>query len=157
MNPRVLVHHSVREALDRASAACSGQPEAGGILLGAYRGQDLEVTSLTRPGPADEQRLYSFTRADPLHEAANLRAWKGSGGTVSYVGEWHTHPSGSVVPSSLDERSWRGEARRCGRPMVFALVVPGEWGVFVVRPRLVFSFRARLALKEKGEAGVVFG
>jgi integrative and conjugative element protein (TIGR02256 family) len=116
----------------------------------------MEVTGLTQPGPGDERRLHSFTRADPLHEAANADAWKGSGGTVSYVGEWHTHPSGTVTPSSVDVRSWRSEARRCSRPMVFALVVPGQWGIFVVRPGWVFSSRARLAQIERGQTGLVF-
>lgn len=157
MSPRVLIHHPVREELDRASSACANQPEAGGILLGAYRGPDMEVISLTHPGPADERKLYSFTRSDPLHEAANAQAWEGSGGTVSYVGEWHTHPSGSVTPSPIDARSWRSEVRRCGRPMVFVLVVPVQWGIFVVRPGWVFSSRSRLSLKEIGKTGVVFG
>ena len=157
MSPRVLVHHSVREELDLASEACLGQPEAGGILLGAYRGPDIEATGLTRPGPTDVRRLHSFTRADPLHETANVRAWERSGGTISYVGEWHTHPAGGITPSSIDVRSWRGEARRCGRPMVFALVVPGAWGIFVVRPMWMFSSNARLTFQEWGETGVVFG
>lgn len=156
MSPRVLIHHPVRTELERSSLACADQPEAGGILLGAYRGPDMEVTGLTRPGPADEQRPFSFIRVDPVHEAANARAWQNSGGTVSYVGEWHTHPCGAVIPSSADVRSWRGEARRCGRPMAFVLVVPGEWGVFVVWPKWIFSAEARLTLKEWGKTGMVF-
>jgi integrative and conjugative element protein (TIGR02256 family) len=157
MNLRVLVYHCVRAEFDYTAAACSGQPEAGGILLGAYRGPDMEVTGLTQPGPAEERRRRSFTRADPLHKAANVRAWEDSGGTVSYVGEWHTHPSGAVTPSSVDVHSWRGEARRCGRPMVFVLVVPGEWGIFTVRPKWMFSSKARLVPRESGKTGVVFG
>ena len=157
MKARVLVHHSVHEELDDASTACRGQPEAGGILLGAYRGSDMEVIGLTRPGFADERRLFSFTRTDPLHQTANALAWRSSGGTVSYVGEWHTHPSGAVIPSPVDLRSWQGEARRCGRLMVFALVVPGEWGLFVVRSKWMLSSNTRLTLRERGQTGVVFG
>ena len=157
MKTGVLVHHSVRQELERASGTCHAQPEAGGVLLGAYRGADLEVSGLTKPGPGDERRLYSFTRADQLHDEANRIAWTASGGTVSYVGEWHTHPWGGVTPSSTDIGTWRSEVRRCGRPMVFALVVPSEWGLFLVRPKWPRASVLRLSPVESGEIGVVHG
>lgn len=153
----MLVHHSVREALDRAAAGCAAKPEAGGILLGAYRGADVEVTGRTDPGPGDERQLSSFTRSDPLHDVANRTAWNASGGTVSYVGEWHTHPWGGVQPSSTDTTTWRSEAKRCGRPMVFALVAPGEWGLFLVCPRWPRPSISRLGFLEAGDVGVVHG
>jgi integrative and conjugative element protein (TIGR02256 family) len=155
MRTRVLVHHTVCKALDLAAAGCAAIPEAGGILLGAYRGMDMEVTGRTDPGPEDERRLFSFTRADPYHDAANRQAWNASGGTVSYIGEWHTHPYGGVKPSSTDTTTWRSEAKRCGRPMVFALVVPGAWGLFLVRPRWLRPEISRLALVETGNVGEV--
>lgn len=155
MRYRVLVHHPVGQELETAAASCSGQAEAGGVLLGAYRGADMEVTGLTRPGPMDQRRLYSFTRTDPLHDAANRLAWERSGGTVSYVGEWHSHPSGRVTPSSLDLGTWRSEARRCARPMVFVLVVPGQWALFLVRPRWPRPAVARLSRIEFGKVGAV--
>lgn len=157
MRTRVLVHHAVSESLDLVAATCTAMPEAGGILLGAYRGADMEVTGRTEPGPGDRRQLFSFTRADPLHDAANRQAWHASGGTVSYVGEWHTHPWGGVEPSSTDAATWRSETKRCGRPMVFALVVPGEWGLFVVRPRWPRPSISRLVVLEAGDVGVVHG
>jgi len=156
MTLRVLVHHPVCQELDRASAECLGEPEAGGILLGAYRGPDMEVTGLTHPGPADERMLYSFTRSDLLHDMANKKIWEESGGTVSYIGEWHTHPVGKAVPSSIDVNSWKSEVRRCGRPMVFVIVAPGEWGVYVIRNKWVLLSKDRLSLKESGLIGMVF-
>lgn len=47
MRTRVLVHHAVSESLDLVAATCTAMPEAGGILLGAYRGADMEVTGRT--------------------------------------------------------------------------------------------------------------
>jgi integrative and conjugative element protein (TIGR02256 family) len=152
----VLVHHAVREELDRLVSTVEGQAEAGGILLGSYRGRDMEVTGMTWPGPSDQRNMFSFTRVDPTHQHASDNAWRESTGTVTYVGEWHTHPYGGVRPSSTDLRSWRSEARRCERPMVFALVVPGEWGLFVAAPRLLWASSARLQMLEVGRVGIVF-
>lgn len=153
---RVLVRHAVCERLDRAAEECGGQPEMGGILLGAYRGRDLDVTGLTKPAPGDVRHLLSFDRSDPAHQAAAHRAWSSSRGTHTYVGEWHTHPWGGVMPSSTDIRSWRVEVRRGGRAMAFALVAPGEWGLFLVRPKLFWAARGRLIPIERGKVGRVF-
>jgi integrative and conjugative element protein (TIGR02256 family) len=154
---RVLVHHSVRERLERATRECAHAAEMGGILLGAYRGPHLEITALTDPATGDERQLYSFIRADPAHQVSATQAWMASGNTHTYVGEWHTHPWGAVCPSSTDTRSWRREVKRNQRAMAFALAVPGDWGVFVVRPRFLWSILTRLHVVESGEVGVVFG
>lgn len=126
-------------------------------MLGAYRGRDLEVTAVTEPAAGDVRELFSFVRSDAAHRAAANQSWAGSGGTLTYIGEWHTHPWGGVVPSSTDLRSWRAEVRASDRAMVFALVVPEEWGLFIVRPRLLWSFCSRLMVVERGEVGLVFG
>ena len=81
---------------------CRGQAEQGGILIGAYRGEGLEVVDLTEAAPADERALTRFVRQDPAHQAAATAAWEASGGQVTMVGEWHTHPFGEPSPSRTD-------------------------------------------------------
>ncbi|WP_347265533.1 Mov34/MPN/PAD-1 family protein [Roseococcus pinisoli] len=153
---RVLVYHAVCEELDRLVGVCRGQPEAGGILLGAYRGRDMELTAMTHPGPKDDRQAFSFGRSDPLHQRAHDLAWTASDGTVGYAGEWHTHPLGGPTPSSIDIRTWRSEVKRVGRPMAFAVAAPSGWGLFVVRPRFAWSTRARLKPGLAGRVGTIF-
>lgn len=81
--------------------------EAGGILLGAYRGPHLDVTAATVPMPRDRRTPILFDRRDPGHAQAATSAWRESGGTTTYVGEWHSHISGDAQPSSIDLATWR--------------------------------------------------
>lgn len=154
--PSVLVHTELCRELDEASMSCAGQPESGGILLGCYRGDDMEVTGRTLPGAYDGRHAFAFVRVDTVHQAAASRAWSGSGGTHTWVGEWHTHPSGAVEPSPMDLRSWARLARGTGLPMVFAVAAPREWGLFLTRPSWVRCNAIRLALVERGSMGLVF-
>ena len=99
---------------------------------------------------------FSFVRTDRSHQAAASATWSASGGTHTWVGEWHTHPSGGVCPSAVDRSSWARLSKSIGLPMAFVLVVPGEWGVFVVRPALLRRRAIRAQFVETGGLGLVF-
>lgn len=154
--PAVLVQYALCRELDEAAMSCAGQPESGGILLGCYRGDNLQVTGRTLPGPSDNRQFLSFVRVDGTHQSAATRVWWDSGGTHTWVGEWHTHPMGGVLPSDTDLSSWSRLSRGCRMPMVFVLAVPGEWGLFVVQPSWLRRQAVRLVLVEQGMTGSVF-
>lgn len=98
--------------------------EAGGILIGSYRGQHVEVVSCTVPMPRDIRRRYSFDRRDPGHQAAALAAWHASDRTETFVGEWHTHPEPHPTPSGRDRTTWSGIVTKITNPVVFMI---GGW------------------------------
>lgn len=81
-------------------------PESGGILLGTYRDQHIEITHLTEPGPRDKQTRFSFYRKDQIHQSTAEKLWKESGGIITYIGEWHTHPQINPKPSRIDFKEW---------------------------------------------------
>jgi integrative and conjugative element protein (TIGR02256 family) len=54
----------------------------------------------------DIRRRFSFDRADHQHQAAAYAAWRESGHTLTFVGEWHSHPEAVPSPSGLDRRTW---------------------------------------------------
>lgn len=101
--------------------------EAGGILIGSYRGPHIEITSCTTPLPKDARRPLLFDRCDPGHQAAALKAWKESSKTLTFVGEWHTHPEPHPSPSGRDAATWRGIMKRVPDPLVFLI---GGWDTF---------------------------
>jgi integrative and conjugative element protein (TIGR02256 family) len=80
--------------------------EAGGILLGCHRGPHVEILECTEPMRQDRRTRYGFVRRDPGHQRAALAAWNASGRTVSFVGEWHTHPEEIPSPSRVDRNTW---------------------------------------------------
>ena len=87
--------------------------EAGGVLLGHYiqNSDDVVVDAVTEPMPGDRRTRCSFYRAKARHQAAMEAAWQASGGTCTYLGEWHTHPEADPTPSSTDTKGWRCRLR----------------------------------------------
>lgn len=151
---RVLVHHPVAARLDIAVASCGGRAEEGGILIGAYRSGGLEITGLTEATGTDERSLTRFVRQDPCHQAAAIAAWEASGGVVTMVGEWHTHPFGEPQPSQTDLATWRGVVHR-KHPTAFIIAAPGQWRLFLGKKRLAWMTFQRLEPVEHGAIGLV--
>lgn len=79
--------------------------ESGGILLGGYDFQrgEYHVTSFTRPGLRDSRGRTYFVRDKTSANRAIRIAWERSGGTVNYLGEWHTHDEVEPMPSEVDK------------------------------------------------------
>lgn len=102
LNYRVHIANSVYRILQRFIQDEKHKPESGGILMGQVKERDIYVQKLTVPGGADKNSRYSFTRDKDAaqiildHEAIN------SLNTVTYLGEWHTHPELSPSPSLQD-------------------------------------------------------
>ena len=96
--------------------------ESGGILLGYRRGSHLHVTEATTPRESDKASRTRFFRSSAPHQRAALARWRGSGGTMDYVGEWHTHPECNPTPSTIDMRGWTQASSTCKAPMLFVIV-----------------------------------
>jgi integrative and conjugative element protein (TIGR02256 family) len=154
---RVLVHHPIGQQLDAASRTCRGRGETGGILLGRVRGPHLEVLSSTAQGPTDVSGQFLYVRQDPLHQAAAETAWTRSGGTETFIGEWHTHPSGGPVPSSIDRTGWAKLVRQLKHPMVFLVVAPDSWAAYLGKPGVLCVSITALEKIEHGLLGDVYG
>jgi integrative and conjugative element protein (TIGR02256 family) len=82
--------------------------EAGGVLLGRFLKDcsDVVVDLVTVPMSNDKRMRYSFYRSKKQHQQIIDQYWKESNGTVTYLGEWHTHPEAFPVPSKVDETDW---------------------------------------------------
>lgn len=107
-------------------AGLEGRREAGGILLGCYRGDHLDVVGMTCPLPDDVRSPVAFDRRDPGHAWTATAEWEASGQTIGYVGEWHTHTGTAANPSAIDLRTWRKLlAHSAGRRHLFLIFARG--------------------------------
>jgi integrative and conjugative element protein (TIGR02256 family) len=102
--------------------------ESGGLLVG-YRVNEHEavLSEIVGPGPAALHRPDGF-RPDTRYQELELeRRFKRSGGAMTYLGDWHTHPGQPGVPSRKDRRTLRRIARTkdaaCPLPL---MVILGE-------------------------------
>jgi integrative and conjugative element protein (TIGR02256 family) len=85
------------------------QTEAGGVLLGRLilDAQDVVVDRVTEPATSDQRSRFSFWRSQRTTQQLVNDAWRQSGGTQQYLGEWHTHPEDDPTPSGVDRRNWQ--------------------------------------------------
>lgn len=104
----ILVSQDVLKFLNKFKQY-NGDTEAGGILLGCYRGTHIEITHATPPGLDDIRQPLKFIRKCSSHANEAIRVWKSSQEKITYLGEWHTHPQAIPVPSVIDHNNWRNK------------------------------------------------
>jgi len=122
-NGHVLIESAVMAKLAIHRQDQGSKPEAGGILLGYRRDPHLHVVDATVPGPDDLALRTRFWRSASAHQRAAQEGWQRSGGTLDYVGEWHTHPQVFPTPSTIDICEWaKISASRHGEEMIFLIL-----------------------------------
>jgi integrative and conjugative element protein (TIGR02256 family) len=118
----VTIADTVAREISRYTELPEANREAGGVLLGRHRGPHIEILRCTAPMPEDLRTRFGFVRQDKGHQKVAIKEWLESGGSVNFVGEWHTHPERHPTPSWVDRRSWRKQIRKHKPdPMVFVI------------------------------------
>lgn len=120
----ILLEPQVVSTLRSHAQLSADAPEAGGILIGYRRGKHLHIVEATVPAAGDAQGRFSFFRSSPSHACRARTRWSDSGGTLDYVGEWHTHPEEDPRPSCLDRVEWKKIA--LANQSSFLFVIPGN-------------------------------
>jgi hypothetical protein len=80
------------------------KPESGGILLGQLKGHNIYVQKVTIPNKFDSSTRYTFIRAKEIAQIILDYEVVNSQNTITYLGEWHTHPENTPTPSQQDKR-----------------------------------------------------
>jgi integrative and conjugative element protein (TIGR02256 family) len=104
--------------------------EVGGWLLGYWTVDRVAVyvTQATPPGPRGTP--VGVWISGRSHRERFDAAWEASGGIVTFLGDWHTHPGGPTSPSGRDADAARqlAEDGQYGTPEpVLALVAVPRW------------------------------
>jgi integrative and conjugative element protein (TIGR02256 family) len=124
---RVLAHEVLAEA------ARFVPRETGGVLLGVHdrTSRVYAVTDLVAAGPGARRQRDRFAPDGAWQRARIAERYEASGRTLSYLGDWHSHPSGNG-PSDLDRLTARRIAStpeaRCPHPIfLIATHIGHEW------------------------------
>ncbi len=103
----VLISRLCRRRVAELARKSADGLETGGALFGLSTSDGrVEVTHATTSGPCAERRC-NFFRRDLIHtqqEAIRIHLLDRS----EWVGEWHTHVSGSYMPSAVDLQTYLG-------------------------------------------------
>jgi len=113
--------------------------ETGGILLGyTADNQDVVATHLIGPGPNARHEKYRFEPDGDFQQKEIEKVFRETGGRITYLGDWHTHPLGVAVLSSTDKRTLEKIARspetqNCHPLMAVLAGIPARWELNVFR------------------------
>ncbi len=100
MTTSLFVHESVRAHLMSVPA----RPyEVGGWLLGYWAEDSSSVLITHATPPASRGTPYGVRISGRGHRPRFEQAWDASGGLVTFLGDWHTHPGSPPYPSARDE------------------------------------------------------
>lgn len=110
--------------------------ETGGILVGriAAPRKTIYVTRLVPAPPDSRGTPWVFRRGTEKLPEALENVQRRTGGLLTYVGEWHTHPMGGSDLSDTDKGaviSLRSILDHVGLPTLITIVTPDE-----IRPHL---------------------
>ncbi|GAB9167026.1 hypothetical protein BDS110ZK25_76080 [Bradyrhizobium diazoefficiens] len=113
--------------------------ETGGILVGrvAATMKTIYVTRLVPAPPDSRGTPWVFERGTEKLPEALARIERRTGGLLTYVGEWHTHPAGGSDLSDTDKTAvigLRSVLDRVDKPTLVTIVTPEE-----IRPHLFES------------------
>lgn len=79
--------------------------ETGGVLIGYLTENEYVITHVIGPGPKAKHGYLNFEPDQEFHEAEIARMYNESKRTLTYLGDWHTHPNSTAYLSSIDKRT----------------------------------------------------
>jgi integrative and conjugative element protein (TIGR02256 family) len=90
----------------RAEATRRCLYETGGILIGHWPDTNTAViTNAIGPGSRARHKLFTFEPDSRFSQEQLNSIYWASDGKLSYIGDWHTHPLGSLIPSQSDSET----------------------------------------------------
>ena len=111
--------------------------ETGGVLMGYWTDSNTAVIStVVGPGPKARHERHAFWPDTTYQDAEIERIYEDSGQQHSYLGDWHTHPNGSVRTSQKDRKTLLSialsEEARAPEPLMAILGGAGnEWDLAI--------------------------
>lgn len=105
--------------------------EVGTSLLGTYSTDGFCASVLGSAPLTSDSRggRFTFSRGIDGLTRFFLNLFKRTRGRKHYVGEWHSHPGGSVVPSRTDNRNQSAIAKdkKTNCPECILIIVGGDY------------------------------
>ena len=102
--------------------------EKGGIFLGKERADSIEIVEATIPQKGDISSRFNFKRKSKNHQEIAMNRWSNSDSTITYLGEWHTHPQRIAKPSNIDIREWQKKLTGYSLPLVLVIIgIEKDW------------------------------
>lgn len=103
--PALYISDAARLAITTEALRSVDGLETGGILLGTDVADGITIRHAGDAGPNAIRGECTFSRDLEHAQRISKLAWTEDGS--QWIGEWHTHPTGELVPSDVDLRSYQ--------------------------------------------------
>lgn len=119
---RVVFSNWMLKRIARIQQSALTDYESGGMLFGVIRPGALTISFATPAYPDDKRSKTEFIRRDKRHLRVLDSVRRRFGGTIGYLGEWHSHPECIPHPSGVDLKGWNAVEKESGKPLVFLII-----------------------------------
>lgn len=104
-----------------------------GIWFGHINERLKRFTIVDTYIPEDNKRSGGNVTGGIQRVAEKIKQIKGStGGMIDYIGEWHTHPNGSIMPSETDYKAFEMVGKG-NRPFLMSIIAHNNIGNWVLQ------------------------
>ena len=126
---RVVFSNWMLKRIARIQQSALTDYESGGMLFGVIRPGALTISFATPAYPDDKRSKTEFIRRDKRHLRVLDSVRRRFGGTIGYLGEWHSHPNGPNWFSVVDFEEFANKveemrAEGATKPILEVLVSP---------------------------------
>ncbi|MFT5835635.1 MAG: integrative and conjugative element protein (TIGR02256 family) [Sulfurimonas sp.] len=109
---QVVFENSVIDKMVSKAQFCHNEKERGGLLLGRlFPKENLIVIVEAIESPAISSKSTEIYVDNNIANKDMKQRWKDSGGKITYVGDWHTHPEVMPNPSHIDLNTFKDTYR----------------------------------------------
>ncbi len=121
---QVVFESSAIEIMSSKAQFNHNEKERGGILLGRlFPDENLIVVVDAIETPAISSGHTEIYVNNDIANKNIKQIWKKSGGKITYVGDWHTHPETTPSPSFIDKDTFKDTYRSSKVDQNFLLCV----------------------------------
>lgn len=99
-----MLRHAVLRSIARVASRALPN-ETGGTLVGTCNANETIIRAALPVTTGGRHRPTSFVRPSDDEDPVLLELESRSHGRMRYLGEWHSHPRGSVSPSRTDRQT----------------------------------------------------
>lgn len=101
-------NNGILDNLHKKAQEFPNDPERGGIILGRLFPEvsKIIVTDVIESKRAKSHRMGFTMNVGEVQDIID-KAWEDSGGKITYIGDWHTHPEPNAAPSLTDQVTFR--------------------------------------------------
>ncbi len=128
----VHIADSVMDLISNFRQTKSTDNEAGGILIGQIKDNNIYILKASIPNKFDKPSRYNFECDKEIAQIIIEHEFYNSEKKSIYFGEWHTHPQDIPIPSNIDKSMIYNQFRlnRLNEPFLI-LIIQGNSDLYV--------------------------